>query len=876
MLRVCANATTPKAIFDCQKCEDFHSCFKDNEDTCKIWDEKKCPGGYLKPNLTDPSRLEKAVLNPAVLRVDPENNTLYICKMTGPEGPVTIIATEDMVTNFTGRVLSSEQAGGIMHRAEHVIQRGDWTFIIAKKAELPEVVQNAEFEYKVQNANSEPDFMEDENPKLQIIERLQGTKSSMYESYDMSGVEHLYRLVGQTILDKNNVTERRSVLAVPKKEAISCITIGDVIYANDSVGYLEEVDEVHQLSEQESLLKSHLVQLDPSVEFFNIENLKETEMKSFSCAGGDLTPGISIFPTGTEESWMEPGHIIVGREASSVALQIAAIYDGGDFILYEGYPVTSVGENGELVTSFGPNDPAHQLRRKRGTVGFEKELTESFEVPYDASCVDFIGKYCSICENVKCGIHLSVKPSITLAVALNVEYGWTGIDVNAGVGAQAVVEASASYEVSVTLRKEWTFEKSASLFGPKTVGKFIIPVAGVPIPGAIDVEYIQKLTASAKGELTVGSSGSGKVVIAYSGKYGDVKLPVAPENEKSVNPNASFEPFKSSAKVTAAITNTGTLKLSATWPSAGAGLKDAAKSMVKDWPLPGWATSKIASALDVKLDVYMNVEGSFKQVLTAETCKCCGEDPSKPHSLEVKMGPSLTAAGGAHVVSSNPEFKAFDYYWELYNEGFCLPPDLGLCDLLNTGSSCGCSCPDGSDGTVSEETQTCQCPCTCPSGSPSTMTEEGKCVCKCTCPNGVESNEIEGGDCDCPDDCPESCEGDQEPEIADGQCRCPAPTYECGISPACDEGRTGPTCSQPSCKHLDDCQGHGTCTEDDDCKAHCVCDTMYSGDKCEIQEESKRNLSLEWRYFYNSSEIIVFSKVFKRESWGLSGYQHGM
>src|SRR5262249_50566755 len=145
--------------------------------------------------------------------------------------------------------------------------------------------------------------------------------------------------------------------------------------------------------------------------------------KEFACAGGNLVPGISLYKVdGTLPRWMSEGNIIVGREASQVALEVAAIYDGGDFILYEGFPVVSVGENGEVVTSFGPNDPAHQARKKRA-IEFKKTYTKGWEIPYSASCVDFIKKYCSICQDVKCGIDLSVKPSITLAVSLNVDYG---------------------------------------------------------------------------------------------------------------------------------------------------------------------------------------------------------------------------------------------------------------------------------------------------------------------------------------------------------------------------------------------------------------------------------------------------------------------
>ena len=49
------------------------------------------------------------------------------------------------MSGYENRILSSQQAGGLMHKIENVIERGDWTFMVAKEAELPEIVQYADF-----------------------------------------------------------------------------------------------------------------------------------------------------------------------------------------------------------------------------------------------------------------------------------------------------------------------------------------------------------------------------------------------------------------------------------------------------------------------------------------------------------------------------------------------------------------------------------------------------------------------------------------------------------------------------------------------------------------------------------------------------------
>ena len=55
---------------------------------------------------------------------------------------------------------------------------------------------------------------------------------------------------GRSFKDANGVLERRSVLAVPKKQAtdkLSCVNIGDVIYSLDTTGYIEKINEVSSL-----------------------------------------------------------------------------------------------------------------------------------------------------------------------------------------------------------------------------------------------------------------------------------------------------------------------------------------------------------------------------------------------------------------------------------------------------------------------------------------------------------------------------------------------------------------------------------------------------------------------------------------------------
>ena len=92
-----------------------------------------------------------------------------------------------------------------------------------------------------------------------------------------------------------------------------------------------------------------------------------------------------------------------------------------------------------------------------------------------------------------------------------------------------------------------------------------------------------------------------------------------------------------------------------------------------------------------------------------------------------------------------------------------------------------------------------KCECECPDGSKDNMDSVGNCPCECKCPDCDEKSTLGPDGCQCDDesDCP-LCEEDETIVYENCQCSC-RKENECGISPACVQGRKGPNCDQPDC-----------------------------------------------------------------------------
>lgn len=85
---------------------------------CRAWNESRCPHGLTHVDYTDPNRINNILIASNVKVIDPNTTIIYRC-------PVLIPDQDDVTSVFVvpkglgikvGDVLSSAQAGGIMHK----------------------------------------------------------------------------------------------------------------------------------------------------------------------------------------------------------------------------------------------------------------------------------------------------------------------------------------------------------------------------------------------------------------------------------------------------------------------------------------------------------------------------------------------------------------------------------------------------------------------------------------------------------------------------------------------------------------------------------------------------------------------------------------
>ncbi|XP_066292657.1 uncharacterized protein [Branchiostoma lanceolatum] len=139
---------------------------------CKVWDQSRCPKGFVYPLYNDTTRIEKVLTGHNVKYVPADGAPLYHCQVRFSSWGATLFIQEGELDVQLGQVLSSPQAGGVLHKVEQVVVEGAYTLVAAHPATLEDMFNYADFSQRVR---LEPvvDFstMEQE-PPLSVIESV--------------------------------------------------------------------------------------------------------------------------------------------------------------------------------------------------------------------------------------------------------------------------------------------------------------------------------------------------------------------------------------------------------------------------------------------------------------------------------------------------------------------------------------------------------------------------------------------------------------------------------------------------------------------------------------------------------------------------------
>ncbi|XP_078593656.1 uncharacterized protein LOC144871725 isoform X2 [Branchiostoma floridae x Branchiostoma japonicum] len=895
--KYCNNTRTILDEEVCRRCQDIEGCYKDSElGICPVWNEQKCPSGFVRPDYSDESRILRSLVHRNVKYVDPKKVILYSC----PVEPIvretatdtTLFVAYPKIDAFDGDIISSPQSGGVMHWVDKVENLENHTMIVAKPVGLEDVVSYADFSQKVQMYR-----VNDEKAKEALPDHF--SLNSVKEGFDPRTGRYIhfmedrpvYKCLGREFIDLNtgNLVTSYYMIMPANPEPEPAVNEGDLVADAESQGFIEVVKDFTE-EELGVFVHTEHKQCEPG----NVQWLDELESKirkkhkseiveaTLACTGGDSRPGLLVLDTTSAEDLnIRPGNVIIGRTTGAVLSQIITVSYEEGFLFLESVALTSSSdyvEKEKLMLS--------STRRKKRALG-ESTAVADF---------DWNRRLRSTSEDeedtvdISASVKFTPKLDLTLAVTSAPPY-LTAIGAELDGPIQLLANATYSFKA----RKSSSGSQQLAIRQAKSALEFCIivgpPSASVCVPGKLllHAEVLFHAEMEGAGVLTVGTTANSEVKMGgrwrRSSKGMDFSEPGKPFD---IHHNYDVNmPAGNNGTVTISVSPT----FSVQWPSFSTPtLPPGVHKDIPDWMKDALGAAGADTFWTGEPLMQASVNTPLVASLKASTCseRCSTSD--MPQYVELSGG--VVKAGGALNISSkrfNDTFRSFqapDYMnSSMVNitsgcdgqlELCCTCPGTGepgsvnpytgecMCDCycdppLNTrkgtpmrDGSCVCNtCPGGlprmymEDGGMGcpclcndlsehdmNEDGSCPCECDCPDGSTDTIAPDGSCPCRCTCNNCQDS--ILGPDgCICPNDVCPVCDDGRLPTWEGCKCSCPE-SEDCGRPPICVVGRRGPECDQPDCSPCQDCSGNGVCAADvgTGCGSTCRCHRGWSGPCC--------------------------------------------
>ncbi len=370
-----SNSQTNKGI--CQACEDVKRCYKglvpmapDNT-TCSTWNEDKCPQGVVRPDYSNPSRVDNTVMSDKAIFVDPTDLLIYFCPVmvnneTGDTTNVYIVR-EDRGWK-AGQILSSPQAGGILTKLQLVtpLEKG-MVMLFGGPASIADIIQYADFrDQKVPFENIGDKLTQDQMPPKYLEKwyyngTLIVTDGTTFHTLPTEGVA---KCVGHEYRGDNGTTVYSYYAVVPATDETRQYVVDDVVVSDYSQGLLETVDNI-TTTKFGTFVFTHLTQCSGDTAW-NINLRTDQPYGNMTGESGDNWPGMIFY----EDKDVVPANIgdtLIGRRSFGVFGKVIDISEKQGFLLIEVIAVEAVDE-GNVVT-VSQSSTLHRIhRRKRTTV----------------------------------------------------------------------------------------------------------------------------------------------------------------------------------------------------------------------------------------------------------------------------------------------------------------------------------------------------------------------------------------------------------------------------------------------------------------------------------------------------------------------------
>ncbi|XP_035690544.1 uncharacterized protein LOC118425664 [Branchiostoma floridae] len=869
----CNPSLSTTTVESCLRCQDIAGCFKDvDKDYCSVWNEDRCPKGFIHPLYNDTTRIEKILIGHNVKYVPSDDNILYRCPVRFSSWGATMFVNEGNLDIRIGQVLSSPQANGVLHKVEQVTKTGDYTVTVAHPATLEDMLDYSDFSQEVQ-LEMAVDMKRNEGvPELSVVERVLSGNGTLDGSAVRVITEDVsvYKCIGARATNEGEGSYHLLMRDIPDQ-----VSVGDVIVSNHSNGILEQV--IQQTTTPQGVFIQTRLQ-DCFRMFAFREELRTADgttlPASLPCSGGpDGAHGLLIVDSAGQEVDLEIGDAVVGRRSGRLLAKVLSITTALEQTLVEVEPILS---RSTLAMAMAPT---RRRRREDITISPPRQRLDIVIEDEFSNVTDSYSIKLYTSGELSGGIKLSLAVSRLKSQTPTLEKAEAFF-----VGAELKVGLEGSLDVSE--RGVNTTGAFRTELSPSYASLCVNEILCIPAKIWADIVTEYQIYAEGPGSIEMASNvekpdidGGG----SWQPQEGSQRFKFVQNNESN-SADIEISSFSGTATESDHLIRLE-LKAKPTFfiefPTSGESGKD-------EWTIP----------LDISdeedgFGYFITTSIQSEALLRVSAQSCSTECPYSDRPQHVGVASSLGYLKGAfNVIAGNNDYYQ-DQIWRREEwmdsdrdctaqpssicadscscpdgatgtphptiEDFCMCPcnctsrNISFTHPDISGDGCNCNvCPDGEFETVNSQGHL-HCPCLCPDNSPSELTSTGKCDCSCTCADGSRDVKMSDGTCPCrctcnnchesvlgpqgcicSDSCPD-CENDEEPVWQDCVCKCPQKT-ECGIPPTCVVGRMGPDCRQPDCRPCQGCSGNGRCTTStDSCPSYCVCSRQWFGDCCELR-----------------------------------------
>ncbi|XP_078343101.1 uncharacterized protein LOC144628871 isoform X1 [Oculina patagonica] len=482
--RQCNGTQETTTSESCQKCEDLEKCYNYVEQgKCRAWNETRCPHGLVQVDYKDPNRINNTLIRSNVKVIDPNTTIIYSCPviLPGQDFETSVFVVPRGLEIKVGDVLSSAQAGGVMHKVNVTTTTGPYMILIGTPSKIEDVIQYADFSQKVSAVELEDETTVDEEPNLDDLYGLMDGNIQLNDTdlHVIPADTSVFKCVGHIYKVDDDLVSSQ-FLVISKDHAIN-VRPGDVVVSAQSHGFIEKVVRINQTSDM-VFMETELERCTENSTWttkFKPRLQGSTSDDDVICSGGDNSYGLIITEPDGEQEQISVNDSIIGRNSNPFIAKVVEAHVIEDLLLIEVLAVKSV-LNGTAVAIVRLDQLHKEHRRYKRDVDKERI---TFSKSHQAENKLQLGKgYINVQQTFK----IYADFIVSMGVFTDRDEDGDLIITDALFGLEMVGEVIYNVDVQIGVEgnREY-YKRDFDILNPRQIGRtFCVPITGVCIPCA--------------------------------------------------------------------------------------------------------------------------------------------------------------------------------------------------------------------------------------------------------------------------------------------------------------------------------------------------------------------------------------------------------